>query len=31
MILLFHVPDGDETTKLIHIGGAFSLYMAVIR
>lgn len=29
MILLFHVPDGDETAKLIHIGGAFSLYMAV--
>ncbi len=29
MILLFHVPDGDQTAKLIHIGGAFSLYMAV--
>lgn len=29
MILLFHVPEGSETTKLLYVGGAFSLYMAV--
>lgn len=29
MVLLFHVPDGSETLKLVYIGGVFSLYMAV--
>lgn len=29
MILLFHVPDGSETTKLLYVGGVFSLYMVV--
>lgn len=29
MILLFHVPEGSESFKLIYIGVAFSLYMVV--
>jgi len=29
MILLFQVPDGSQTLKLLYIAAAFSLYMAV--
>ena len=29
MILLFHVPEGSDTLKLVYIGVVFSFYMAV--
>jgi GPH family glycoside/pentoside/hexuronide:cation symporter len=29
MILLFHVPDGSETEKLVYLAATFSLYMVV--